>query len=899
MACRNYFYYLGKKSVWSKIFVLLVLISLVSFIFSGNFPKNSDQKQIELIQLDSNAKISESLDIFQNPYTINFTEIYNFFKQNYESDLDYVVPIYLRSGDNLGVITDNTSYSYDNLFLYNTLLKGKMTASDLYSTYLELKNTPLYSEINLTQFQYGFIHSMNGTTGEEKDTDRYLIENLLPIFLLIENIGNELNSLVINDRSPNQDVEEMFKLINSTEFYDSTNKGFYHYNSSTTAEKYTEDNLYSILANLLIKNTPEVSSEIRNRAYSLANETIDVLFEKMWDSTNLGFYKNTDDETWTITIPGPGDDDKYLSVNALGIWVLSEYYANTKQSIYLTNASLLYDKIVETLWNSTYEMFEYKGNKVWGQTAPPGDLVIDLESNAVMMSACSKLFEITGNYSYYNRTIQLFESIEKYFFNHTLNAYNTTHADNSKNLNTNLKLCEAHLNAKNVYDQADLVSNFNTTTPTPNLIIGQDTLKVTSNYTFSSAYAYYNITNANVSFTVRYPNGTIILKENKSTINDGVEYFMFRVNETLPIGDDYSVYIFANRSYFKTSSNLLKFNVISGITNESLQGLNTEFLQGETKNITIVVKSIRKFTISTVLTIYSTGLNTYSQLVTINPTGITSIEVNITAKSDAPSTNHTATIIFSRGINTFLTMEGNFSTTSALELKTLLFNSQSVQGGTVQFSLSLKNNLPDDAQLINITFSGDLINTLEDQITFQPNELKSLTYSVLLNSSIETDNITINLNILKGANVIISEEIRVEILPDLSIVEVSFPERVSQGSLATLILVLQNNKAEIQNISLYVNGLRVDLGSGSLKPGLNRIEYSVIPTINPYDFAPKTYNFEVKSERDITLSIYQFTVQPEITASNILFFYVTPLAIPVAVILYYKSKELIQKRLTR
>ena len=263
-------------------FILIFLLNFL-FIIDNNYQNywsdnedNALKKEINAKNLDS-LKLSQSLEeLFSNPFT-NFSELQIFFNTYFKSNYD--IELYVSESKSDGIITDNTINSGDNLLLYKSLIKEDYDEETTFEAYLDLKSTPLWYQGNVSQFKYGFIKSINGTTGEIIDDTRYLVDNLMPIFLLIENIGDKI------DGSSENSIIEMFNLINSTEFWDSSNKGFYESNLSTNGEKYIKSNLYAVLANLLIHHYPLViaDDEVITDAYDLANNTMRILIDKAWN----------------------------------------------------------------------------------------------------------------------------------------------------------------------------------------------------------------------------------------------------------------------------------------------------------------------------------------------------------------------------------------------------------------------------------------------------------------------------------------------------------------------------------------------------------------------------------------------------------------------------------------
>ncbi len=261
--------------------------------------------------------------------------------------------------------------------------------------------------------------------------------------------------------------------------------------------------------------------------------------KNMWDKTDSGFYDYADND-WTHSA-GP-DMYKRLDVNALGILTLLEYWLQTgmnQSSEHLTNATILYSLLNQYLWNSTYNAYEFLARQDWGSNVPSPETNrrIDLEANALMMRACLKLFSVTGNITYYNRAIDLYNFFENYLFNDTLGAYMASigYVNNTQiDLGSNLKLVEAYIDAFKISENTQLTSWYNVSYSGsgPDFTIDEDTINLTSSYDFVLTDKYYdpasstfkdytiryNLTDANITYIFRYPNGTIF-----DTKNDYIE----------------------------------------------------------------------------------------------------------------------------------------------------------------------------------------------------------------------------------------------------------------------------------------------------------------------------------------------------------------------------------------
>ncbi|KKK55546.1 hypothetical protein LCGC14_3073460, partial [marine sediment metagenome] len=350
---------------------------------------------------------------------------------------------YFRVGDGTGNIIDDTIFSEDNLLLYRTLMRAELNESEIFETYLQLKNTTLWYEDSNNQ--YGFVKSVANSTGLIKDDNRYLIDNLEPIFLLIETIGDNIDNLLVEGKNPTELINEQFNLINSSQFWDKNNIGFYQYNSSSSKSKYSEINFYSILANLLIHRTYRnlnIDSQIRDRAYELADLTMSKLNTSMWDLSKNVFYFNASSD-WLDT-SGPGEEYYHLSTNALGIFTLLEYWIETGMKndssgpSYLQQAIQLYNSLENNLWNDTNPYNLYMNT--YRSDLMVVDKGIDLKANSMMMSSVLKLFEVTGNITYYDKAITIFDELESVLYDNQSNVYNDSISNNNKILLSNLKL---------------------------------------------------------------------------------------------------------------------------------------------------------------------------------------------------------------------------------------------------------------------------------------------------------------------------------------------------------------------------------------------------------------------------------------------------------------------------
>jgi len=904
------------------------MIILLNFLYINDKINEIDKSNEIILTQNENAfefnpetpKTAADISMLQNPYTKNFSLIREFFENKYQSGLDLNISTYFRYGNSSGAIIDDTIFSEDNLLYYKSLKKPEITATETFETYLNLKFAPMWYKSNNGQFKYGFVKSIDNSTSQVKNDNRYLVDNLLPIFLLIENIDDKIGEISINGKLPTDSIEEMFELINSTEFWDESNGGFYNYNLSYN--KYTRSNLYAILANIQIHRiywelAPD--ENITQRAYQLSNQTMLKLINAMWDTNYLGFYHNASD-TWSLA--GADRTDKHLDVNALGIITLLEFWIETgmSNSTYLSMAKALYNKLNETLWNG--ELYEYKREIDWGSSVPAEEGRIDLEANAIMMSACLKLFELTGNITYYKRATKIYESFEKNFYDKTYKAYKTsvggTLPDDGKNFHANLKLSEAYLSAYEIFNSTILTAGYNLTEDFPDFIFNHDLMNLTSIYSYIKLNQYYNplnnsyvpftiecdITNASINYLIKYPNGTFQSQFEYQIVDPATSHtLLYDIKDTLPIGDGYFVYVWAYKTYFKMAETLKRFNVTSGLIIKTIEGLVSTLYQGPIINVSLVINYTRSDNLTLTASLEGEDIKNYpSQEINFTAFEEIRISFNLTAKFGALPGTSEISFKVKQGNLFYLEIKKVIEIGYSFDYSNLIYRSKVVPGDNIFVSMNLKNFLPNETQTLNISFIGITQNCIEDFIQeemLSENEIKTVSYNLKSSDSIINDTIMIKMRILINITEYYSETFTIEITPRFELISVFFPESVPQGTHAYLIITIQNNQENTEAFSLYINGKRVGTNIAELITGENRIVAQVMPTINPYEFGVKKYRVVLKDSTDEEIERFYFEVAIELSTLNLVIFYILPIIVPIGIILFFKNKDIKHKKLRR
>ncbi|MFX1344896.1 MAG: hypothetical protein ACFFAI_07290 [Promethearchaeota archaeon] len=927
------FYTLGKKKKQKRRYVKITICVFFTLMFTLNVlnhfiysSKTNDtyndiySKDEKVFDFDqNNLDIATDLSMLQNPFTEHFDLLHSFFENHYKSSLDLDISLYYREGDTNGTIIDDTIYSEDNILMYNSLMNTEMSPTQIFDTYLKLRSTPLWYEDENGQFNYGFVRSFDNSTGQVKDDDRYLIDNLLPIFLLIENIGENIDDITINGKFPKDSIEEMFFLINSTKFWDEANDGFR--NSNSTSNKFSESNFYSILANLLIHRTYhqlDLSNVIKDRAYNLANKTMYAMIDPthMWDDTANAFRYRAN-SAWNPFIDG--DIRYHLDVNALGIITLLEFWVGSgmqNNSQFYLKAVEIYNSLDNNLWNTTDKLY----HKIYFPIGNIDDYDYDLNANALMLEACIRLFQITGNIIYFNRAIELFNSLENNLYDSMNNAYDFSLSNSNKNFNSNLKLYNAYLEASETYSSTILEANYNLTATIPDLVFNQDIMNLTSFYAFENTEYYYNtsidsyvpfttrynITDADIKYIFKYPNGTFLYQFEHQIINPAEsDTLIYPIEESLPIGEGYYIYIWANKTYFSLADTIKRFNVKSGLINETIEGLVSFLYQGPLLNISLPINYTRRDNLTLTASLEGKDIvNFTAQEVnfTAGLEELTYVDFNLTARPGAIPGPSEIIFRITKGNILYLEIKKNVEIGYSFDYENLLYQSKVVSGENIDIFIDLINYLPNATQSLNVSFTGITENSIEpfmQEETLGEKESRVVSYSLNTLENIENDIIKIKMNILQNTTIYYTEELTIEIIPKFEIISVSLPNSISQGVPAYFIAIIQNNLENSEEFSLIINGKLVQPNINELIPGENRIEKKIIPTNNPYDFETKVYRIIIEDSENEVIAMFYFEVALELSTFNLIIFYIIPVIIPIGIILFFLHRQIKHKKLIR
>jgi hypothetical protein len=271
---------------------------------------------------------------------------------------------------------------------------------------------------------------------------------------------------------------------------------------------------------------------------------------------------------------------------------------------------------------------------------------------------------------------------------------------------------------------------------------------------------------------------------------------------------------------------------------------------------------------------------------------------NLTTILDASIGPHNINFKFKKGNVIYLEINRSINIGHSFDYSSLIYESSVVNGESAFVQMTLTNFLPNSTQTFNVSYIQDDTVIFEEEIFLYEKEIKTM-YFVLNYFAIEGNSINITMEISKGNTIFYNRQFNVEIIPKYELLSVSFPEIIEQGVIAQFILIIQNNQDKSESFTLYVNGNPVETNLNGFGPGINRITFDIIPSINPYDFGKKSYIFELRDESNNPIARFYYEVQLELSPFNLIVFYILPVLIPVCIALIYKNKEIKHKLLRR
>ncbi|MFX0134520.1 MAG: hypothetical protein ACFFDN_12845, partial [Candidatus Hodarchaeota archaeon] len=340
------------------------------------------------------------------------------------------------SRDHDPYITNQFEAVRDDFLAIITLIELSLETDLTY--YISNTSIEIYNRLNST-----FYNSTEGyyKIGMDKDGDLIskssLIENTYALLTL-----SELYKIT-NNTAYLQEINKTWHYVNNTLWYNVTG-GYYNISSETTTQinRNSFDHFLIILANLEVANVAKISGiypYLERNATKMANITLQIINENMWDNVSGGFYTSAN-TNWVIDSASQNKiDAKRLDTNSLSILVHLRYLelfpGDINSSLYSNRTNSTLSFIENTFWDSTLGgFFDYSNHN--GTVIGLNKSTYD---NCWAILAYSKLFENTNNYSYYSKSEEVLNFLNLYLWDYGFGGYFTRYYYQEVDLRDNKK----------------------------------------------------------------------------------------------------------------------------------------------------------------------------------------------------------------------------------------------------------------------------------------------------------------------------------------------------------------------------------------------------------------------------------------------------------------------------
>jgi len=334
-------------------------------------------------------------------YKKTTTGVANLTKTAFDNWLAILTSLEFLNSSGLNLMYNTTTYNVEQI-LTTYILK----------TFNFLNTTLRFTPKNQTSIAFFTSAKWDGT-GIKKEV--WCKDTAIAVIALLKYYQVTKNPTYLNI------ANKTWAYLNST-LWDKTYFGYITKNGTAgTQDKYTYDNLWAILANLAVYNTTEINSIIRTSAFKMANQTLQLLLQKVWDSTYSGFFSLFSGATW---LPyNTSIACKQAGVNSLAIQALVNFaeasnaskrqvYTSWANKTYLFMEMVLKDKLFLGYFSSCNRNgTAFNTNKT-------------LTENSLMVSALIDLYRINKlNYTYYKAAEETLFFLDQYLGSSSFTIY--------------------------------------------------------------------------------------------------------------------------------------------------------------------------------------------------------------------------------------------------------------------------------------------------------------------------------------------------------------------------------------------------------------------------------------------------------------------------------------------
>ncbi|MHA1519740.1 MAG: AGE family epimerase/isomerase [Promethearchaeota archaeon] len=894
-----------RKNIKIGFFGLFLAGLLLLSLTPGNSLNSTNNNPIIPTSVNniSNPEDQSSSDYTTLPYLYNSTPYLDWIELMINNDTlplspsEEDMPLYYAQSDRSGeIIIDNNHYLEDFVVFLDSFaeLLG-YSNNEILSYYQRLDDFVFEDVESVEKGYYSFISAdteNNSTVKELKGNSQYILS--MDDFLADDASLSVASSLITNQ----------WDVLNDN-FLD-TDFGLYNH-SSVDSSKYMEDQFLMVLSALLISQYDLPGAQV---AQDQAKTIMELLIDEdlgidygIYQSDSFDFSRGDDIISNVATI-------RDLKTNAYGILALLEWYISdglVLNSNYnrLDKAEAIFNNFYSNLWNEDYSLFmtsKYKGSSI------VDDETIDVEANAIMMLALMRLYQVTGNFTYFQVYYDMFEGIESHLRDPVYGNYYTslnstsTVINDLKNVKTNSYLINSFLEMR---DFAELTSGGLNLNATEFIKSEESPLNISVQYNFDftissgdfSAPKKYAILNATHYYAIRAPNGTIISEQTRIADDKGESYVIFNFTEDMAFGE-YSVSFSANYTGISTEFAESTFTLNYGFVLQDAVIDKSQVRCGQLFNLNFSIDSLKENNLTVDIeiggleitnitfqdqNIVAGLLNNYTYELEVDQLAeLGNSEIKITVLKDE--------IIYSEEIV-------SLSIISSISVISVEHDANVFRGRN--FSTIVKvENMEDFPESVIIEFSGEYISSVNETIHLA--ELNSDT--IILNSYIDDfaplGDLDYKLTITRESDggLIHSYDLTSTIKNPIEILHIFAPENSYHWSSNAIICTVQNNMDINQNISIFLDG-EIITTITEIGPGENTLSIPIGDDLrNPYEFGERYFEIEIQDENSFVL--YQVTLTSNVRPSlgSILLGYILPLAIPVVGIVVSKHFALENKK---
>ncbi|QEE15030.2 hypothetical protein DSAG12_00853 [Promethearchaeum syntrophicum] len=892
-------------------FIGIFLGMLIIFPSFQNIPQiNPDNNQIiDQNNIENKNPFSQdNYNVLNSPFFENTTSISDWLKNEIidnstvQDNPDF--PMYFSETSQDGnTITDN-NHNFEDFAVFldglvNLLDLNKYQISQYFNTY---KNSEFWDSNASSQGYYTSVNS----DWSENSTVKELNGNSQIILTFIDwLISDQSNIETYNVESF---ISNQWDVQNNL-FHDSSLLPIQIYNHSSIEDsKFAQDQFIAAIAGFLINRANNGDLAIRDEGFDDANATMAYMIESPF------FSLDAFEESRSSNLGSSTNENKFLDTNAYAIWALSEWYlalgapekGDQKYVDSIENAEKVFHTINNTLWNETYSLFM---NGMDNLNDNP-DFTIYLKDNSIMLMAMQKLFEVTGNFTYYKVCMDMFNGIQKHFKDPVYGTYFTSIGTIETNKNKSLNTISYLFRSLNSLSSLSERINSNMTTNGTEFIKKEVfSVNITAEY-FFDLYNYYDqpyyadaeinysvpIEHADFFFSVRFPNETLAYNGSLQGDINGTAIIEFPILDEYPLGD-YLVDMYANYTGIVTSFNQISFSLVPGFYVQEYTLDSESIRAGSSTSLNLSVNNTRMDNLTVSINLNGTNFanQTFAQVL-LNGS-LNSFTYEFTALSNA---SFGATSLF-------IEIKNESSLNYILEIPIVILSSIEIrrieQDAYVFHDFDFKIlvellNVVDISQTVDISISGEYIIDLEISQLLLSQESVVVQLNTQISSNAPYGDINYSLNITRASdeNTISYEEFISTVKLPLDILFLDVPEYSYHGKESQASCYIMNNLKTTQNISIFVDNETIK-SNLTLIPGENLVDIPFGQNfMNPYKFGSNYYLIEIVDSNGNM--IYEQLITSELKASvgSILLGYALPLIIPIAGIVIVRHMALENKK---